>query len=155
MPQAQESESRTRKTRVDPRLTAAGWKPAATCEQPEARELAASAMPELPTAAGPADYALCDGGTIRGVIEAKKLTLGDQMLAVARLVAYLHVQYASASPRRSAIPAYLHRSPQVGWQQLMLRSTTKPRSSHCRSCLLRARVDNQSLAGGFVTLSVA
>ena len=78
MPQTPESESRTRKTRIDPRLTAAGWKAAPTCEQPEARELATSAVPELPTTAGPADYALCDGGSIRGVVEAKKLTLGPQ-----------------------------------------------------------------------------
>src|SRR5207244_3551226 len=75
---APESEFRTRTTRIDPRLTVAGWKPAPTCEQPEARELTASAVPELPTTAGPADYALCDGGSIRGVVEAKKLTLGPQ-----------------------------------------------------------------------------
>src|SRR2546430_8440848 len=78
MPQAPESESRTRKTRIDPRLTAVGWKAAPTCEQREARKLATSAVPELPTTAGPADYALCDGGSIRGVVEAKKLTLGPQ-----------------------------------------------------------------------------
>ena len=56
MPQAPESESRTRQTRIDPRLTAVGWKAAPTCEQPEARKLATSAVPELPTTAGPADY---------------------------------------------------------------------------------------------------
>src|SRR5579864_3289702 len=78
MPKAPESEDRTRKNRVDPRLTAAGWKAAPTCEQPEAHNLIASAVPELPTKAGPADYALCDGGSIRGVVEAKKLTLGPQ-----------------------------------------------------------------------------
>jgi type I restriction enzyme R subunit len=63
---------------VDPRLLAAGWKAAASCEQPQARQLVASAVPELPTTAGPADYALCDGGRIRGVVEAKKVTLGPQ-----------------------------------------------------------------------------
>jgi type I restriction enzyme, R subunit len=78
MSQESESESRTRKSRVDPRLTSAGWKAAPTCEQAQARELVASAVPELPTTAGPADYALCDGGSIRGVVEAKKLTLGPQ-----------------------------------------------------------------------------
>ncbi|HEV2174229.1 MAG TPA: DEAD/DEAH box helicase family protein, partial [Nitrospira sp.] len=61
-----------------PRLVAAGWKYAPTCEQPKARQLAHSAVPELPTTAGPADYALCDGGEIRGVVEAKKVTLGPQ-----------------------------------------------------------------------------
>jgi type I site-specific restriction endonuclease len=36
------------------------------------------AIEEYPTGAGPADYALCDGGRILGVVEAKKLSLGPQ-----------------------------------------------------------------------------
>ena len=36
------------------------------------------AIEEFPTESGPADYALCAGGQILGVIEAKKLTLGPQ-----------------------------------------------------------------------------
>src|SRR5579864_8661238 len=78
MPQAPESESRTRKTRIDLRLSAAGWKASRTYEQHEACKLTTSAVPEVPTTAGPADYALCDGGSIRGVVETKKLTLGPQ-----------------------------------------------------------------------------
>jgi type I restriction enzyme, R subunit len=33
---------------------------------------------EYGTANGPADYALCDTGTVRAVVEAKKVTLGPQ-----------------------------------------------------------------------------
>jgi DNA-binding Lrp family transcriptional regulator len=36
------------------------------------------AIEEFPTDSGPADYALCAGGQILGVVEAKKLTLGPQ-----------------------------------------------------------------------------
>lgn len=36
------------------------------------------AVEEWPTAAGPADYALCDTGAVRGVVEAKKAALGPQ-----------------------------------------------------------------------------
>ena len=43
-----------------------------------ARPPSASAIEEWPTSAGPADYALCDDGAIRAVVEAKKLTVGPQ-----------------------------------------------------------------------------
>ena len=36
------------------------------------------AIEEYPTENGPADYALCIGGRIVGIVEAKKLTLGPQ-----------------------------------------------------------------------------
>jgi type I restriction enzyme, R subunit len=36
------------------------------------------AIEEYPTHNGPADYALCVGGRILGIVEAKKLTLGPQ-----------------------------------------------------------------------------
>nr|WP_090344914.1 type I restriction-modification enzyme R subunit C-terminal domain-containing protein [Mycolicibacterium malmesburyense] len=39
---------------------------------------AVSAVEEWPTEAGPADYALCDEHAVRGVVEAKKLTVGAQ-----------------------------------------------------------------------------
>ena len=38
----------------------------------------ARAVEEWPTGAGPADYVLCDQGEVRGVVEAKKLTVGAQ-----------------------------------------------------------------------------
>src|SRR5581483_5017354 len=37
-----------------------------------------TALIELPTMDGPADYALCDDGRVIGVIEAKKLTIGPE-----------------------------------------------------------------------------
>lgn len=73
-----ESESNTRKRRIDPRLTASGWTvtpfdPSMTASIP-----AEKAVEEWPTELGPADYALCDEHAIRGVVEAKKLTVGAQ-----------------------------------------------------------------------------
>jgi type I restriction enzyme R subunit len=77
-----EAEAVTRRRRIDPKLTTAGWHvvPLTTLEQ--AKCLAASAVTELETAHGPADYALCDDNSIQGVVEAKKLTLGPQGVLV-------------------------------------------------------------------------
>jgi type I restriction enzyme, R subunit len=77
----EESERLTRKRRIDPRLKTAGWsivpfRPNMSAAPPPA------AVEEWPTFAGPADYALCDEATVRGVVEAKnvveakKLTVG-------------------------------------------------------------------------------
>ncbi len=76
--QAAESERRTRKARIDPRLRAAGWQ---LVRHDPARPLtayAAHAVEEYPTDHGPADYALVVDGRILGIIEAKKLSLGPQ-----------------------------------------------------------------------------
>src|SRR5207247_4931685 len=43
-----------------------------------AKTLTATAVRELPTGAGPADYALCDNRSVVGIIEAKKVALGPQ-----------------------------------------------------------------------------
>ena len=72
------SERATRKRLIDPKLKAAGWevfpfdpdRALSTCDH--------IAIEEYPTDAGPADYALCVGGQILGVVEAQKLTLGPQ-----------------------------------------------------------------------------
>src|SRR5712691_2805820 len=72
------SEFVTSKEIVDRRLKVAGWtvkpfdssRPLTTYHQ--------CAIEEFPTESGPADYALCVGGRILGVVEAKKLTLGPQ-----------------------------------------------------------------------------
>src|SRR5271155_1572102 len=72
------SEYLTRKQIVDSRLKAAGWN---VCRLDPDRPPAAfdrCAIEEFPTESGPADYALCVGGQILGVVEAKKLTLGPQ-----------------------------------------------------------------------------
>jgi type I restriction enzyme R subunit len=73
-----ESERKTRTDRVDPELHWAGWK--VVCFNPQ-KPLAAYdgyAIKEYSTENGPADYALCVGGQILGIVEAKKLSLGPQ-----------------------------------------------------------------------------
>lgn len=71
-----EPEKQTRKKRIDPKLAAAGW--GAMCLAPgdDWRPQKSAAIEEFETANGPADYALCDRGSILGVVEAKKLTVG-------------------------------------------------------------------------------
>lgn len=73
-----EAERTTRKQRIDPRLIRAGW--SVTPYRPElsVADYAKVAVEEYETANGPADYALCDGGRVQGVVEAKKVTLGPQ-----------------------------------------------------------------------------
>lgn len=72
------SERLTRKQLIDAQLRAAGWSvvPFVDGRAPAAYDKCA--IEEYPTANGPADYALCLGGRIVGVVEAKKLTLGPQ-----------------------------------------------------------------------------
>ncbi len=73
-----ESERETRLQRIDPRLQRAGWTPQAFRSVGEGKLARAAAIREYPTASGPADYALCDGGHARAVVEAKKLAVGTQ-----------------------------------------------------------------------------
>lgn len=73
-----ESERETRFRRIDPRLQRAGWELQNFRSTGEAQLARAAVIREYPTASGPADYALCDGGHVRGVVEAKKLTVGTQ-----------------------------------------------------------------------------
>jgi type I restriction enzyme R subunit len=73
-----ESERRTRRSRIDPRLRACGWE---IVSFDPARPLSSyrhHAIEEFPTANGPADYALIVDGSLLGVVEAKKVTLGPQ-----------------------------------------------------------------------------
>lgn len=72
------SEAVTRKTRIDPRLKAAGWTVASFGAVNGRVPSKPTAVEEWPTSAGPADYALCDEEAIRGVVEAKKITVGPQ-----------------------------------------------------------------------------
>jgi type I restriction enzyme R subunit len=69
-----ESESATRKRRIDPKLDAAGWK-LPNGARPECGPFRTE---EEETANGPADYALWQGGRIVGLVEAKKVSLGPQ-----------------------------------------------------------------------------
>lgn len=73
-----ESERRTRRERVDPRLKSAGWKITAFRPGLDLEKLPNHAVTEYPTKAGPADYALVVDGQILGIVEAKKVTLGPQ-----------------------------------------------------------------------------
>jgi type I restriction enzyme R subunit len=69
MAEIPESEWKTRKKRIDPKLDAAGW---------PLRGRQARRSEEEDTANGPADYALWLDGRIVGVVEAKKVTVGPQ-----------------------------------------------------------------------------
>jgi type I restriction enzyme R subunit len=71
-------EAETRKTRIDPRLRAAGWDVTPYLSGAPLSEYHLCAIEEYPTETGPADYALCVGGQILGIIEAKKISLGPQ-----------------------------------------------------------------------------
>jgi type I restriction enzyme R subunit len=72
------SEWATRKQLIDSMLAAAGWRVVPFNEHTPLASLKRCAVEEYPTDNGPADYALCDGGQVVGIVEAKKLTLGPQ-----------------------------------------------------------------------------
>lgn len=69
------SEWNTRRSRIDPRLDARGWavapQDAGSADVPPGTV----ALTEYPTAHGPADYALCHGGRVVGIVEAKRLAV--------------------------------------------------------------------------------
>jgi type I restriction enzyme R subunit len=65
-------ESDTRKTKINPMLAAAGWNILPYDKKKELNDYNNCAIKEYPTDFGHADYALCTGGKILGVIEAKK-----------------------------------------------------------------------------------
>jgi type I restriction enzyme, R subunit len=72
------SEWLTRKQLIDGKLRAAGWRVVPFSPGAPIVKYNSCAVEEFETATGPADYALCLGGQIVGVVEAKKLTLGPQ-----------------------------------------------------------------------------
>ena len=69
-----ESEWRTRKELIDPRLDAKGWVRA----KPATARMGPSRVEELETDHGPADYALVLDGVVVGIVEAKNLTVDPQ-----------------------------------------------------------------------------
>src|SRR5262245_28971721 len=74
----EESEWKTRKGRIDPKLDASHWSPrtdATPLRDPCRTE-------EEPTENGPADYALWLDGHVAAVVEAKRLTVGPQNVLV-------------------------------------------------------------------------
>lgn len=77
-----ESESQTRKKRIDTKLRDAGWEIVPFKDGMDPRLLTNHAIEEFPTANGPADYALVSAGLLLGVIEAKKVTVGAKGVLV-------------------------------------------------------------------------
>ncbi len=71
-----ESESVTRRKRINPQLNAAGWTVVPFDESKPVADYDRHAIVEYPTDNGPADYALVVGGRVVGVVEAKKLSIG-------------------------------------------------------------------------------
>jgi type I restriction enzyme, R subunit len=81
MPQ-HESEWQTRKSRIDTRLKALGWNIPPFDPSRPLSGYQQAAITEYETANGPADYALAVDGTLLGVIEAKKVSLGPQNVLI-------------------------------------------------------------------------
>jgi len=77
-PSLPHSEWLTRKQLIDPKLTAAGWKIVPFVPGAPLSSYERCAVVEFETANGPADYALCVGAQVLGIVEAQKLTLGPQ-----------------------------------------------------------------------------
>ena len=75
-----ESEWQTRKQRIDSRLRSMNppWKIVRYRDGLDFAALDCHAVEELPTATGPADYALFVGGKLLGIIEAKKVAVNPQ-----------------------------------------------------------------------------
>lgn len=71
-------EWKTRKAKIDPKLTAWGWKVVPYSESKLLSAYTHHAVEEYPTSNGPADYALIVNGRILGIIEAKKPEAGSQ-----------------------------------------------------------------------------
>ena len=74
----EESERQTRRSRIDPKLQAAGWSIADFDPNRPLSAYSRHAIAEYETQNGPADYALVANGQLFGVIEAKKLTVGPR-----------------------------------------------------------------------------
>lgn len=64
--------------RIDPMLAAAGWNVVSYDKTKARNNYNNCAVREYPTDYGPADYALCVGGKILGIVEAKKAESGIQ-----------------------------------------------------------------------------
>lgn len=73
-----EAEWLTRKKRIDTRLKHQGWELKDFSPGLDLKALDKVAVEELPTANGPADYALFVGGRLLGIIEAKKVAVNPQ-----------------------------------------------------------------------------
>ncbi|MEG4988734.1 type I restriction-modification enzyme R subunit C-terminal domain-containing protein [Microcoleus sp. BR0-C5] len=75
---SQESESKTRKQRINTKLKSLNWQIVKYRNGLDTSALQFHAVEEYPTAKGPADYALFVKGRLLGVVEAKKVAVGAQ-----------------------------------------------------------------------------
>ena len=75
---SQESESKTRKQRINTKLKSLNWQIVKYRDGLDTSVLQCHAVEEYPTANGPADYALFVKGRLLGVVEAKKVAVGAQ-----------------------------------------------------------------------------
>src|SRR5947199_4751936 len=75
---SREAEWLTRKSRIEARLKQKGWRLVRFTPALNLKALDGTAVEELPTANGPADYALFVKGQLLGIIEAKKVTVNPQ-----------------------------------------------------------------------------
>lgn len=73
-----ESEFKTRRKRIDPKLASQGWSVVEFAATVGAASRSKQAVAEYPTENGPADYALFVDDQVLGVVEAKKVTVGPQ-----------------------------------------------------------------------------
>lgn len=77
MTQHDELEWKTRRSRIDPKLKSSGWE-IVRGDQGNPIPQSATALTEVPTDNGPADYALATHGGLRGIAEAKKVGVEPQ-----------------------------------------------------------------------------
>jgi type I restriction enzyme R subunit len=75
---SQESESKTRKQRINTKLKSLNWQIVKYRDGLDTSALQCHAVEEYPTANGPADYALFVKARLLGVVEAKKVAVGAQ-----------------------------------------------------------------------------
>jgi type I restriction enzyme R subunit len=102
---------------VDPMLRAAGWRIARFDLNKPLSSYERCAIEEYPTDGGPADYALCVGGRILGIVEAKKLSLGPQNVLTQ---AERYSKGASSSPfnfRDYRVPFLYSTNGEIIWHQ--------------------------------------
>jgi type I restriction enzyme, R subunit len=86
---------KTRKKRIDTRLTALGWKIAPLNAAQSLTTVRQHAITEYETANAPANGALCLDGLLLGIVEAEKLSLGPQNALVQ---AERYARCATANP---------------------------------------------------------
>ncbi len=111
----EEAERQTRKERVDPKLAASGWRVVSVDPTASAADYERCAVEEYPTDNGPADYALCVGGRMLGIVEAKRLSLGPQNVLTQAERYSLGVSNSSLNFRGYRVPFLYSTNGEVLW----------------------------------------